>query len=479
MGRFGRRQRFHEPGSHSDANRGDPAGKKRRIAGVGASQGVRITRVYYGWYLVGVGFLSLFVGSGGSTTFTVLLPEMVRDLGWPYTTVIGASSIGVVLGALIGPWVGRIIDRRGARLVLCVSVTVAALSTAATGLTTEPWHLFLSYGIISGATRAVLMNVAPGAIIANWFQRRRAPAYGAAAMGPPAASILLPTLVALGTQAFSWRGAWFAVAIGTIVIGLPPMAILVRRRPEDMGLRPDGDPPEASVKGPLVSPAGAGPAAGAPDVGQPVAPMPGPADWTLREAVHSPGFWGVVGFMALIGVMPNTVYLFLVSSLRSQGLSETGAAAALSVMGLTQVVARVGVWTPLVARLGVQTAVRAWAVMLLLAALFLALARGEAEGYLAAGFLGLGMGANLVLQLIVWPEYFGRTAVGAITGAANVVSGLAGAAGPLLAAALVDITGVYTWSYLFMAFAVFLGLILQVVVGKPRKPEPASLIATA
>lgn len=159
---------------------------------------------------------------------------MVRDLDWPYTTLIGASSLGVVLGALIGPWVGRIVDRRGARLVLCVSVAAAAGSTAAAGLTAEPWHLFLSYGVISGATRAILMNVAPGAIIANWFRRRRAAAYGAAAMGPPAASIVLPTLVALATQAFSWRGAWLAVAIGTLVIGFPPMAILVRRHPEDI-----------------------------------------------------------------------------------------------------------------------------------------------------------------------------------------------------------------------------------------------------
>ncbi len=63
---------------------------------------------------------------------------MVRDLDWPYTTLIGASSLGVVLGAMIGPWVGRIVDRRGARFVLCVSVAAAAGSTAAAGLTTEP-----------------------------------------------------------------------------------------------------------------------------------------------------------------------------------------------------------------------------------------------------------------------------------------------------------------------------------------------------
>lgn len=416
-----------------------------------------IPRFYYGWYLVGIAFLSLFLGSGGSTTFTVLLPDMAGDLGWPYATLIGASSIGVVLGALIGPWVGRVVDRRGARLVLCVCVVVAAAATAATAWTTEAWHLFISYGIISGATRAVLMNVAPGAIIANWFLRKRAPAFGAAAMGPPAASILLPTLVALATQAMTWRGAWIAVAIGTLVIGLPPMAILVRRRPEDMGLLPDGARP--SPRAPAPAPHG-----------RATVLEPGPDDWTLREALRSRSYWGVVGFMALIGVMPNTVYLFLVASLRAHGLSDTGAAAALSIMGLTQVTARLAVWTPLVARLGVQTAVRAWAGMLLVAALFLALARGEA-GFAAAAFLGLGMGANLVLQLMVWPEYFGRSAVGAITGTANVIGGIAGAIGPLVAAVLVDVTGSYGWSYLFMGVVVATGLGLQVVTGRPRRPR--------
>jgi MFS family permease len=197
----------------------------------------------------------------------------------------------------------------------------------------------------------------------------------------------------------------------------------------------------------------------------------GGEDWTFQEAVHSAGFWGLATSMALIGLMPSTVFVFLFATFHSQGLSDTAAAATISVMGLTQVVTRVAFWTPFIARLGsVQRALLLWGGLLTCAALWLSVAQGALMAYLASGFLGVAMGGNLVLQLLIWPEYFGRTAVGAISGTANLLHGISGAAGPLLGAMLVDLTGGYFWLYLAMAGCALAGLLLQMMVGKPRRP---------
>ncbi len=411
-----------------------------------------IRRPFYGWWIVGVAFLSLFLSGGVGTAFSVLLPVMAEQLGWPYSSLVGAASLGVVTGAVVGPAIGRVVDARGARLVLALGAALTAITVAATGFVKEPWQFYLAFGLVGGAARAAMMNVAPVGMIANWFVRRRAVASGVAAMGPPASSLVLPPIIAIAGTAFSWRWAWLGLGTAIGALALPPVVLLVRRRPEDLGLEPDGGE--------------------SPNVGQ--APSPARTDeWTLHEAIHSRAFWGVAASMALIGVMPHTVFLFLPASFRAQGLTDTAAAATLSLMGFAQVVSRVALWTPLVARLGsVQRALMLWGGLLTLSALLLAVAHGEVAGYLASGFLGLAMGANLVLQLLVWPEYFGRRAVGAISGVAHLLGGLAGAAGPVAAAALVDLTGDYTLLYLSMAGVVLAGLILQLAVGRPEKTGP-------
>lgn len=425
---------------------------------------------FYGWYIVAIAFLSLFLAGGIGTAFSVLLPTMAEDLGWSYSTIVGASSLGVIIGALAGPPIGRIVDQRGGRLVLALGAVVTAFTTSAAGLVQEPWQLYLAYGVLGGAARSAMMNVAPGAMIANWFIRKRAVASGIAAMGPPASSLVLPPLIALAVAGFSWQATWIWLGVAILICALPPVLFIVRRRPEDVGLVPDGE----SAK------EGAGEGAGHGSVVRTLSPLRTVAsppvraaeqDWTLREAIHSRGFWGVAMSMALVGVMPHTVFLFLPSSFHAQGLPDTAAAATLSVMGFTQVASRVALWTPLVARLGsVQRALLLWGCLLLTSALLLSIAHGEVAGYVASGFLGLAMGGNLVLQLLIWPEYFGRRAVGAISGVGHLLGGTLGAGGPLVAAALLDLTGSYFWLYVFMAGAVLAGLVLQLAVGRPRKP---------
>lgn len=391
---------------------------------------------------------------------SVLIPTMSADLGWPVSAVVGASSIGVAIGAFVGPWFGKLVDRHGPRVMLTISIFTLGLVSAQTGLVTEPWHIYLGFGVVGGLCRTISMYIGPGQMLANWFVRRRATASGIAALGPPSCSLVFPALTTVTAAAFGWRESWFIFGALVMFVFTPPFALLVRRRPEDLGLRPDGAPPDAPL------------AAGA----SPVPPAAGDADWTASEALHSRGFWFLAVSMALIGLLPNTIFVLQFSTFKAQGLSDGVAAACVAFTGLAQVISRILFWTPLVGKMGVRRGLFAWSGLLFIGSLMWAYSQGEFMAYAVSGFMGLGLGGNLLLQLMVWPEYFGRKHIGAIMGVANMVLGISQAAGPVISAGIVDLTGNYSGLYLLLALVVAGGILIQIASRKPvrRAAAPAA-----
>ncbi|MEK7216285.1 MAG: MFS transporter, partial [Chloroflexota bacterium] len=314
---------------------------------------ILIPRFFYGWYMVAIAYLSLFLTASASTTLSVLIPTMSADLGWSVSTLVGASSIGVAIGAVIGPWIGRLVDQRGPRLLMAVSIFTLGLVCAQTGAVTEPWQLYLGFGVIGGICRTGSMYIGPGALLANWFLRKRATASGFAALGPPSCSIVIPAFTTMTMAAFGWRGSWFVYGAVCMLLFAPPVALFVRHRPEALGLLPDGAAAPITMPGSGQPPSGAAPE----------------DDWTLRETLRSRGFWLLAVSMALIGLLPNTIFVLHFSTFKAQGLPESVAAGCVAVSGLPQVVSRIFVWTPLVGRLGVRRGLFAWSGLILVGGL--------------------------------------------------------------------------------------------------------------
>ena len=408
---------------------------------------------FYGWYIVAIAFLSLFVCSGATGFgFSVFLPVMSAELGWPRSTLVLAASIGWGASSLAGPLLGRQIDRHGARVILSAAMVLSAVAVAACGLVQEAWQFHLTFGLLGGLARAVQQNVAPSAMVANWFHRRRSLAFSFAALGPPASSLVYPGIIALAIGGLGWRATWVLLGVSVLALGLPPVALLVRRRPEDLGLLPDGDAPGDA--------AGVRPAPQATD-----------EDWELREAVRSGSFWGVALGMALVLLTPATVTVFLFPYFYDQGMGEVVAAGTISALSLVQVLSRMFFWGPAIGKLGsVQRVLQLWAVLIFLATLLLQFAHDEFMAYVCSSVLGLAMGGNLVLQMQVWPEYFGRKAVGAITGMAQLCMGASAAGGPLLVTFLVEQSGGYAAPLTVMAASAALGLMLLTMAGIPKRP---------
>jgi MFS family permease len=215
------------------------------------------------------------------------------------------ASITTALGS---PLLGRVVDARGPRMVLVVCILLMGCAQLAVGLVDQPWQFYVAFGLVGGFARSGLLSSVPSSMIAQWFLRRRAAAYGIAAMGPPVANLLIPPVLAVLVGLLGWRAGWTGLGLLSLAIGLAPALLLVRRRPEDLGLLPDGDPPEIATEA-------SGPS-------RPVQSAALAADWTAREAIHHPAFWVVAAGMALIILAPNASMLFMFSYLSSQGMAR-------------------------------------------------------------------------------------------------------------------------------------------------------------
>src|SRR5439155_13768341 len=115
---------------------------------------IRIRRPFYGWYIVGVAFISLFIqASTGGFTFSIFLPAMTEDLGWSRSVIVIGPSLASITSAVAGPILGRIVDRQGPRLVLASCIVLMGISQFSSGLVEQPWQFYITFGLLGGFAR--------------------------------------------------------------------------------------------------------------------------------------------------------------------------------------------------------------------------------------------------------------------------------------------------------------------------------------
>src|ERR1700691_4782336 len=195
---------------------------------------------FYGWVLVGVAFVTMAVGVNARTAFSLLFPPILSEFGWDRGVTAGAFSFGFVASAIVSPLIGRLMDRLGPRSVMELGVALMAGGLLLAPLTTQPWHLYLTIGVLVGAGSICLGYSGQSLYLPNWFNRRRGLAIGLAFAGVGIGSVTLLPWVQVMIDHIGWRTACTAMGIMILVV-LAPINLLLRRRPEDVGLEPDGD----------------------------------------------------------------------------------------------------------------------------------------------------------------------------------------------------------------------------------------------
>ncbi len=390
---------------------------------------------FYGWVIVAVSFVTMGLGVNARTAFSLLFPPILDEFGWERGVTAGAFSFGFLVSAVLSPSLGRLMDRRGPRVVMELGVGLMAAGLLLATLIRAPWHLYATLGVMVGGGSVCLGYTGQALFLPNWFVRRRGLAISVAYSGVGVGSIiLLPWLQAL-IGGIGWRTACQALAVVMLVV-LVPLNLLLKRRPEDMGLEPDGDP----------SARHAGPASQAANV---VDAAWVSVDWTLGRALRTARFWWIAlgyftGLFAWYAVQVHqTKYLIEI------GFSARHAAWALGLVSLAGIPGQIGLGhlSDRIGREWVWTAGSVGFTICYLALLLMRDAPTPALLYLMVGAQGmLGYGLTSVVGAIPAEIFQGRH-YGTIFGSVMLAAVAGGATGPWVTGALHDATGNYTLAF--------------------------------
>jgi MFS family permease len=376
----------------------------------------------------------------------LLFPPIIAEFGWDRGQTAAAFSFGFIAATAYSPVIGLLMDRFGPRLVIPLGAVAMSAGMILATFATQPWHLHLTMGVLVGGGTIFLSYMGHSLFLPYWFVRQRGLALGIAFAGVGIGSIVLfPWLQGLIDQV-GWREACWVMAILLLVMVLPPNILLQRRRPEDLGLAPDGekiaDPAHHAQKHAdnVVDHAWAS------------------IDWTLTRAMRTTRFWWLSVASVCCLYAWYAVQVHQTKYLGEIGFPPDVAAYALGLVGLTGSVGQIvlGHLSDRIGREWVWTISALGFALCYVALLLMRQHPTPALLYLmvaAQGLLGYGMSS--VYSAIPLELFQGRQ-YGAIAGMLSVASSLGAGLGPWVTGALYDRTGSYTLAF-------WLGIVLSLV----------------
>ena len=409
---------------------------------------------FYGWIVVAVTFVTMGIGVNARTSFSLLFSPIIDEFGWQRGVTAGAFSFGFVASAIMSPFIGRLMDRTGPRTVMELGVLLMAAGFLLAPLTSVPWHLYLTIGVLVGAGSVCLGYSGQSQFLPNWFVRKRGLAIGMAFAGVGIGSVtLLPWVQTLIEQA-GWRATCWTLGL-VILFVLAPINLLLRKRPQDLGLQPDGD---------------AAPAAGVTRASNIVDPVWARTEWTLALALRTSRFWwlGLAYFCGLYAWY--AVQIHQTKYLVEIGFSATAAAWALGFVSLFGIPGQIwlGHLSDRIGREWIWSIASAGFALCFLALIALQSAPSLWLLYLMVfvqGFLGYGF--TSVLGPIAM-ELFESKRFGSIYGTITLASLAGGAAGPWITGVVTDRTGSYAIAF-WIGIAFCAVSIVAVWFAAPRK----------
>jgi MFS family permease len=396
-------------------------------------------RFFYGWIIVAVTFITMAIGVNARTSFSLFFPPIIDEFGWEQGVTAGAFSFGFVVSAAVSPLIGRAMDRFGPRTVMELGVALMAGGMLLAPLTTQPWHLYLTIGVLVGAGSVCLGYSGQSLFLPNWFSRRRGLAMGLAFAGVGIGSVTLLPWVQHLIEQTGWRTACTAMGIMILVV-LAPINLLLRKRPQDLGLEPDGD---------------AAPSASAKPVSYVVDAVWANTDWTWSRAVRTARFWWIaLGYFCVLYIwyavqVHQTKYLLDIGFSPGVAVWALGAVSLLGIPGqialghLSDRIGREWIWT--VSCAGFAICFAALVALKYFPVLPLVYLMVLAQG-------ALGYGVTSIIGAIVLEIFQGKY-YGSIFGTIMIAALAGGAAGPWVTGVLHDFFGDYT-----LAFVIGIGV---------------------
>ena len=398
----------------------------------------------YHWLVLATAAAAMVGSLPGRTQGLGLVTEpLLLDLGIDRVSYAALNFWATLIGSAGALGIGYAIDRIGSRAVL----SLVLLSLGGVVCVMSAAHTFTSLAVWITLTRALgqsALSVVSLAIVGHWFVRRIDRAMAVYSVAISIGFMAAFPLVGYAVRTFGWRPTWFAVGLTIAAVLAPLAAIIVRRSPESIGLMPDGG-------------------------GRPNVQPDELAGYTWTAALAMPSFWVFALGTALYGLVASGIGLFNESILVQRGFGPEVYYQTLAVTALTALVGNFfGGWLSTRVPLGRLMA----ASLFILAAGLVALPFVSTIAHVMLWAVAMGVGGGLVMVLFfaVWGRLFGRRDLGRIQGAAQALTVVASAIGPLLLAWCLEWTGSYVAMFEILAASIALVALAALVVSLPDPP---------
>lgn len=408
--------------------------------------------IFYGWWIVAGGSILTAMGAGlNFYGFSAFFYPLTVEFGWSRSVLSGVFALARLEGGFLGPIEGFLIDKYGPRKMMFIGIPLMGFGFVLLATVNSLLSLYLVY-IFTITLGSSLGTFAPAtAAVANWFLRKRSRAIGFVMSGVALGGALLVPALGWWIETYGWRNAAIASGVLILVVGLP-LALLMRHRPEDYGLLPDG----------------LGVASAVPDASRSTSlprPVTGPEIGGL-QSLKTTQFWFLGTSLSLRAIVTTGFTIHFVSMMVDRGFTFVVASLLLGSVALVSLPGRIGFsWLGdfvdkrylLAATLGVSSLT------------MLAMSQVQSQSLLV-GILVLyavAYGGSIVLPVSLQADYFGRKSFATIRGLMSTVQTIGTLIGPVFAGIVFDLTGNYSLAFLGFAVAGFVATLLVAGIRRP------------
>jgi len=409
-------------------------------------------RIFYGWWMVAAGCGLQFLQSALlMQSFGAYVAVLRDERGWSKTALSGAAALQQMESAILGPLLGWIIDRFGPQGPIRIGVVIFGIGFMLLSRIDSLlgfYGAFVVMAIGSSLCGFFPVNVA----LIHWFERYRARALSSLSLGLAAGGMLVP-VVAWSLSTFGWRATAFASGVAYIAIGLP-LAMAMRRRPEDHGETVDGGRPPRDVPGSAAS-------------------AEDRRDFTAREALRTSAFWLISLGHAFALLVVHAVNVHAITHMK-EGLGYSVERAAFFIM--LMVAGQIGGvaigWA--VGDRFKKRLVAAVCMVMHMAGLLLLTYAVAAPMVIGFALLhGIAWGLRGPFMQAIRADYFGRAAIGMILGLSYMIIVVGQIGGPMIAGVLADMTGDYRLGFTILALLAGMGSLFFLFARRPKLPSRA------
>jgi len=375
-------------------------------------------KFFYGWIIVGIANIGIFSsGPGQSHTFSVFVEPISQDLELSSASIASAYGLATLIAAFLLPYMGKIIDKYGARVSLIIISIILCISCIFFGAASNFLMLTVGFGFLRFFGQGSLM-LGCANLVSQWFDSKRGFAMSLMALGFGMSMAIHPPVSQFLIDQYGWKYAWIILGISTWIIMVPALFILAWNNPENIGLKPDGVK-KSNFKNDEVEAI---------------------EGLNLTEALKENSFYILAAMWFGMAMLVTTLHFYQVTILTNQGITTEFAASLFTVSAFAMVV-----FMPLVGKFfdNFPTKYVLATGLLINSISLISITYSSSDAY--SLFYAISFGINNAFSMTmfgyIWPRYFGRKHLGSIQGTGQMIGVIGASLGPLPVGFAIDYLG--------------------------------------